>query len=450
MRKVQQRGLLSVVGVLGVVLLGLVGCGGTSGDGDSAGRSSRVTLQITTAEQTGGDTLRHAILPNALRAVPTDPSDPAFVSRLDVEVTGTDITSAITGSATLDATQQETGTTVDLVVPIGPNRHITVDAFNTAGTRIFSGETTADVLGDSVTVLITLRRVFAPAAVTPSALANKAFAFADGAAFGILEQTTLVFGTFTDNTGPFTLTSTGQTATGNITLLPPPSADTLQQTGAAGTPRQGETSTRCNFSVETSGFSSAGGPQTGQALLMQPCETDVLDGNLILVNAATGLSSTSGPPVDIPVVLPPVVPLNTVRIGSPPGPVASGQMFTVPVEFNAGETAIISYLLELTFDPNVVEVLDIAGVVPFDDVVTNPLVFGTGAVRFAANNEAFTSVNGPFVLANVTFQVIGNSGARAILGLNFPPTPGGQGAIVNDAFAPIVGVALANGLVVVQ
>ena len=107
MRKVQQRGLLLVVGVLGVVLLGLVGCGGTSGDGNSAGRTSRVVLQITTAEQDSGDALRQAGVPTALRASPTDPNDPAFISRLVIEVTGASIPSPITQTVDLTAAQQE-------------------------------------------------------------------------------------------------------------------------------------------------------------------------------------------------------------------------------------------------------------------------------------------------------------------------------------------------------
>ena len=679
MRKVQQRGLLLVVGLLGVVLLGLVGCGGTSGDGNSAGRTSRVVLQITTAEQAGGDALRQAGVPTALRAVPTDPNDPAFISRLVIEVTGAGIPSPITQTVTLTAAQQEqvevelqiptgedgrivvniivdafhtadgvdtkifhgealgvdlprtepveiplepvllpgtpdtpdtpdtpgtpatpdttTTTTVhitfprqvvptdpsdpafvsrvdvqvegegiptpvtqsvtltaaqqtevtveNLVVPTGPNRRITVNAFNSAGTLIFDGDVTTDLLDATVTVPIPLSRVLVPEAVTPSDLADKAFAFADGAAFGIgspaqPQAAILQFGTFTGDTGSFTLTSAGQTATGNVTILPPASTDTSRRLSPTGTPRQGETSTSCTFALETSGFSSNGEPQAEQTLRMNPCEVDAFDGNLILVNADTNARSTSAfptpvgnavpdgiietpaeavtivtgetvtftatcrdpdntiplnvvwdfgggaPPVlvedpgavrfDTPgtftvtlactdalgasdptpdtrtvtVLRPETIPLNAVHMGSPAAPVAANGVFTVPVVFNAGGVQVLSYLFELTFDRNVVEVLNIQGLGPFSEVITNVLAFPTGAVRFAANSAAFTPAVGLINLANILFQVVGNSGEASALVLRFPATPGGTGVVVDETFQAIEGITFIDGSVQVQ
>ena len=544
MRKVQQRGLLSAVGLLGVVLLGFVGCGGTSGDGDSAGRASRITLHITTVEQTGGDTLRHAIRPNSLRVVPTDPSDPAFVSRLDIEVTGEGIPSPIAQSVDLTAAQQETGITVDLIVPTGQQRRITVHAFNAAGTRIFSGETTADLLGATVTVPITLRRVFVPQVVTPSALANKVFTFADGAAFGITREATLQFGPFSDNSGPFTLTSAGQTATGNVTILPPTSSDTLRRIRPTGIPRQGDTTTSCHFTIETSSFLSGNGPQGRQILRMNPCEADALDGNLILVNADTAARSASALPtpvgnatpdgtIDTPAgavtiaageavtftatcgdpdsttpvsaawdfgggaatvliedpgpvrfdapgiftvtltctdalgasdptpdtrtvtvlgpVVPEPIPPNTLRIGSPSVPVTHAQTFPVAVEFNSSTTNVISYLIELKFNPAVVVVTGITkGSEVFDDPITNPAAFSTGSVKFAANNPNFSPVSGQVTLANITFQVVGNAGDTSELTLDLPATPGGNGVIASDTFEPITITTIIPGAVAVQ
>jgi hypothetical protein len=570
MRKMQQRGRWLAVGVLGVILLGLVGCGGTSGDGNSAGHTSRVVLQITTAEQTGGEALRQAGVPNSLRAVPTDPSDPTFISRLVIEVTGAGITTItqtltltaaqqeqvavelqiptgpdgrinvnisvdafhtadgvdtkifhgeargvdlpttepvaislarilppddipdtittvqlhltvprqvvptdpsdpafvsrldiqvegegiptpVTRSVTLTAAQQTEVTVENLAVPTGPQRRIMANVFNSAGSRIFAGETTADLLDATVTVLIPLSRALVPEAVTPSDLANKAFAFEDSAAFGIgspsqPQAAILQFGPFIGNTGPFTLTSAGQTASGNITILPPASTNTLRRLSPTGTPRQGETSTSCTFVIETSNFSSGGQPLAGQTLLMQPCETDALDGNLILFNPATGASSASSPPVAVS-----EVPPNTVRIGSPSGPVVSGETFTVPVELNAGETAVISYLFELTFNRDIVVVENITnGSAPFEAPVTNPGAFTTGAVQFAANNTTFdTAARGLLRLATITFRVVGNSGSESALTLALPS----DGALVDAitfASRPSASIIFLNGAMTVQ
>jgi hypothetical protein len=124
--------------------------------------------------------------------------------------------------------------------------------------------------------------------------------------------------------------------------------------------------------------------------------------------------------------------------------------FTVSVAFNAGTTPVVSYLFELAFDRNVVEVLDIEGLVPFDNVVTNQLAFPTGKVRFAAHNTAASPpTTGLLTLANITFQVVGNSGDTSELVLGFPAVPGGQGAIGNTAFQPIA-ATIHSGSVKVQ
>jgi hypothetical protein len=120
------------------------------------------------------------------------------------------------------------------------------------------------------------------------------------------------------------------------------------------------------------------------------------------------------------------------------------------VTFNAGTTAVASYLFELTFDRNVVEVLDIEGLAPFDDVITNQLAFPTGKVRFAAHSTAASpSATGLLTLANITFQVVGNSGDTSALAFGFPGVPGGQGVIGNTAFQPIA-TTIISGSVKVQ
>jgi hypothetical protein len=141
-------------------------------------------------------------------------------------------------------------------------------------------------------------------------------------------------------------------------------------------------------------------------------------------------------------------PPDTVCIEAPPGPVAD--TFKVTVAFNAGATSVASYLFELTFDPHVVEVLDIEGLAPFDDVITNQLAFPTGKVRFAAHSSAASPpTTGLLTLANITFQVVGNSGDTSALAFGFPAVPGGQGVIGNTTFQPIA-TTIISGSVKVQ
>jgi hypothetical protein len=172
--------------------------------------------------------------------------------------------------------------TTSLEVPSGEDRHFIISAFNANGDQIFGGETTENLLAATVTVRITLSRVLVPEAVDPPDLANKAFTFEDGAAFGVSGEVALRFNTFTEDTGAFTLTANGRTASGNMTII---SSATVN--------------TRCRFEVDTSNFPSGSGPQAEQTLRMVPCAVDALDGNLILRNATTANTSTSDPPVDV-------------------------------------------------------------------------------------------------------------------------------------------------------
>jgi hypothetical protein len=281
MRQVQRVGLWSAIGLLCAGLLSLVGCGGTDDGGDAAARVSRVAVQILPADQVSRNTLRQAAVSGQPRAVPTDPSDPAFVSRIDIRVEGEGISTPITQTITLTAAQQELVTT-SLEVPSGQDRHIIISAFNANGDQTFGGETTADLLEPTVTVRITLSRVLVPEAVDPADLANKAFAFEDSDAFGVSGEVTLSFNTFTEDTGSFTLTADGLTASGTMTII---SSATVN--------------TRCRFEVDTSNFPPGSGPQAEQTLRMVPCAVDALDGNLILRNANTANTSTSDPPVAI-------------------------------------------------------------------------------------------------------------------------------------------------------
>ena len=96
------------------------------------------------------------------------------------------------------------------------------------------------------------------------------------------------------------------------------------------------------------------------------------------------------------------------------------------------------------------EVLNIQGLGPFSEVITNVLAFPTGAVRFAANSAPFTPAAGLINLANILFQVVGNSGEASALVLRFPATPGGTGVVVDETFQAIEGITFIDGSVQVQ
>jgi hypothetical protein len=139
-----------------------------------------------------------------------------------------------------------------------------------------------------------------------------------------------------------------------------------------------------------------------------------------------------------------------VRIGSPADPVAAGETFAVPVEFNAGDTAVISYLFELTFNSAVVVVENIAnGSAPFASPVFDSAAFTTGLVRFAANNTTFASTaQGLLTLATITFRVVGDTGNASALALALPD----DGAFVDITFAPrpSESIRFQNGSITVQ
>jgi hypothetical protein len=146
-------------------------------------------------------------------------------------------------------------------------------------------------------------------------------------------------------------------------------------------------------------------------------------------------------------VTPVGLPSHAVRIGSPLDPVTSGATFTVPVQLNAETTNVVSYLLELTFDPAVVLVTNVSQGSPLFEVpITNPAAFASGAVRFAANNPTFAPATGALTLANITFQVIGTAGQMSLLQLRLPA----NGVLVNSAFQAIGGVGFIDGAVQVN
>jgi hypothetical protein len=199
------------------------------------------------------------------------------------------------------------------------------------------------------------------------------------------------------------------------------------------------------------------------------------------INAATGLVSgtiasdaASSVPLNVTVTVtdngqPPLsasvsfpwnitasIPVNTVRLVAPAGPVSPGTTFPATVQVNTGTTNVVSYFFDLLFNPSVVTVTNITqGSLLFEVPITNlgTSAVGSGTVKFAANNPTFTPANGVLTLATITFQVVGSSGTSADLTLRFPMSDEsgvGSGFLVNDAFQAIGGITFVNDSVMVN
>ena len=181
------------------------------------------------------------------------------------------------------------------------------------------------------------------------------------------------------------------------------------------------------------------------------------------INAATGLVSgtiasdaASSVPLNVTVTVtdngqPPLsasvsfpwniaasIPVNTVRLVAPAGPVSPGTTFPATVQVNTGTTNVVSYFFDLIFNPSVVTVTNITQGSPLFEVpITNlgTSAVGSGTVKFAANNPTFAPANGVLTLATITFQVVGSPGLSSSLTLQFPSD--GSGFLVNDAFQAI-------------
>ena len=194
------------------------------------------------------------------------------------------------------------------------------------------------------------------------------------------------------------------------------------------------------------------------------------------INAATGLISgtiagdaASSVPLNVTVTVtdngqPPLsasvsfpwniaasIPVNTVRLVAPAGPVSPGTIFLATVQVNTGTTNVVSYFFDLTFNPQVVTVTNITQESPLFEVpITNlgTSAVGSGTVKFAANNPTFAPANGVLTLATITFQVVGTPGLSSLLTLQFPSD--GSGFLVNDAFQAIGGITFVNDAVTVN
>jgi hypothetical protein len=161
MSRGRRWGLLHVLGALSFLLLALAGCSGSGEDGSGPGPgTSRLTLQLVNADQTLSPLLRDA------SPAQTRQTNAAL---LRVEVTAADISSPIVAECSLPEptpaqaaqcsvtdTETEITAVVELTVPQGANRQISVIVSDAAGTALFRGDKTVNLTAPTQEVLITL------------------------------------------------------------------------------------------------------------------------------------------------------------------------------------------------------------------------------------------------------------------------------------------------------
>ena len=294
MVRIRRVELLRILGTLSLMLLVLAGCGGNSGDG-AGSCVSHLTLQVATPDQLPRRSVLLAASPGQPRQVE------ASLTRLVMSVTGEGITAPIIADCPIPGpstdhcrsvteTADEILVRIELTVPKGNKRRIRATAFrgnqvvlvstedsngncildareDTNNNGVLDDEITVDLIREVESVDITLRRVTSPA--EPSSLENRTFIFKDGAAFELEgAETTLIVGTFVENTAPFRLTSQSFMASGHVTI-------TANVTTAS-----------CDFAVESSTFPGTQGP-SGEAMIpIEPCGIAVVDGRLVAFNTA--------------------------------------------------------------------------------------------------------------------------------------------------------------------
>jgi len=166
MVRLQCRRLLCCWGRLGLILLVLAGCGGSSDTGSKAAVGmSRLVLHITTTDQRAG------LTPRAAAPAQTRQTENS-ITRLRVEISGEGILAPIVvecpipGPPTPQCQVTETPTEfiveVEVVVPLGPTRDVAVRGFDQTGVEVFRGTTTVDLTQPVQAVPVTLSPVNVP------------------------------------------------------------------------------------------------------------------------------------------------------------------------------------------------------------------------------------------------------------------------------------------------
>jgi len=161
-----------------LILLIVAGCGEKSGigGGTASGGVSRLTLRVMVSSQGTSRIQSRAILPEQTRQANT-------MSLLRVEVSGEGIAGSIradcpipVGSAQCQVTETADAitTVIELTVPSGTGRQVTVTGFDQNGNIILSGTTTQDLTAAVQAVGVTINPVTGSVGVTAAAHGNGA------------------------------------------------------------------------------------------------------------------------------------------------------------------------------------------------------------------------------------------------------------------------------------
>lgn len=161
-----------------LILLIVAGCGERSGTGGgtASGGVSRLTLRVLVSGQETSSIKSRAILPAQTRQA-------ANISLLRVEVSGAGIVGAIrvdcpipAGSAQCQVTETANAITIviELAVPSGTGRQVTVTGFDQNRNVILSGTTTMDLTEGVQAVGVTINSVTGSVGVTAALHGNSA------------------------------------------------------------------------------------------------------------------------------------------------------------------------------------------------------------------------------------------------------------------------------------
>lgn len=175
--------MLQGLGIVGCVLLGLTGCGGSSGErSGSTPRVSRLTLQFALPDRVSAGQQVGALSSAQVRQI--RPGDPGFVERLEIRIQaqGRDLI-PVQRITPLSPAEQETGiVTREIDVPTDTTLQafqILVFALNPSGVEIFHGETSVESTKAEATVKL-MRSTPPSCSTTPAILPYPGQKFAVG------------------------------------------------------------------------------------------------------------------------------------------------------------------------------------------------------------------------------------------------------------------------------
>lgn len=148
--------------VLGVLLLSLLACGsGGSEEGGITTINLALVIPSTETSETGGRTTWWARVWNWLPSADVAWGQVSQITRLKVDVLASD--GAVLATETVPLSNPAPGQVVPLSLkaPSGPNRTISVSAFDGSGAKLYSGSTTANLTPDAtiplqITLLATI------------------------------------------------------------------------------------------------------------------------------------------------------------------------------------------------------------------------------------------------------------------------------------------------------